>query len=181
MFILMVLSAIYIPACLSLVFALMKKKRIKINKTMTDKNFTVMLPDTILVIGVIAVLVFSIVMFCFTFFSDEIPHYIFYVIFGFFLWVGIYMIVQTLTFKVNVKGEVITVYSFLRKPYSFAFSDIVSAVRQVKNNQVNSERIVIKTSSRKRLIVENAELAYVRFREKIQLKVKSEYLTGFDD
>ncbi len=181
MIIKIILTVILIPACLSLVFALMQKKRIKISKTMSDKNFTVMIPNVVLIIGAMCALMSLTVLLCFTFFSDEIPHYIFYVTFGFFIWGGMYLIIKTLTFKVNVKGELITVYSFLRKPYSFTFSDIVSAVRQVKNNQVKSEIIVIKTCTRKRLVVESAEIAYVRFRKKIQSEVKSEYLIGFEE
>lgn len=175
-----IISAIFIPACLSLVFSLIQKKSIKINKTMSNENFTVMMPDMFLSLGVITILISFLLMMGFTLFSEELPHYVFYVFTGLFIWVGMYLIVQTLTFRVNVNGEKITVYSFLRKPYSFTFNDIASAVRQVKNNQLNSERIVIKTLSGKRLIVENAEISYKRFRDKIQMKVKSEYLTGFD-
>jgi hypothetical protein len=96
-----------------------------------------------------------------------------------FFGVGIYLIIKTLTFKVIVEGNKLTVFSAFRKPYSFTFSEIVSAVRQVKNNQKKSERIVIKTSGGKRVIVENAEINYKRFAKRIQTEVNKERLDGF--
>lgn len=90
------------------------------------------------------------------------------------------MIVKTITFKVIVEGNKITVFSAFRKPYSFTFSEIALAVRQVKNNQKKSERIVITTSNGKRLIVENAEIGYKRFAKRIQSEVKKELLVGFE-
>ena len=115
----------------------------------------------------------------FTFLSNERPHFIFYVVFGLFLWLGTYLIVKTLNFKVIVKEKKITVFSAFRKPYSFTFGEIVSAVRQIKN-QMKSERIVVKTVSGKRLIVESSEISYKRFAKKVQLEVRREYLVGFE-
>lgn len=146
---------------------------------MSDENFTVMIPDIVLIIGVLDVIVDSTLLLCFTFLSEEIPHIIFYVFFGLFLSLGMYLIIKTLTFKVVVKGKKITVYSPFRKVYSFTFDEITSAVRQVKKNQLKSERIVIKNKAGKRLIVESAEISYKRFVKKIQLEVKNEYLVGF--
>lgn len=116
----------------------------------------------------------------FTFLSNERPHFIFYVVFGLFLWLGTYLIVKTLNFKVIVKEKKITVFSAFRKPYSFTFGEIVSAVRQTKKNQMKSERIVVKTVSGKRLIVESSEISYKRFAKKVQLEVRREYLVGFE-
>lgn len=116
----------------------------------------------------------------FTFLSDERPHLIFYVFFGLGIWLGTYLCVKTLTFKVVVKDEIITVFTAFKKPYSFTFDEIVSAVHQVKKNQMKSERIVIKTTNKKRLIVESGEVSYKRFAKKVQLEVKKEYLVGFE-
>ena len=91
-----------------------------------------------------------------------------------------YLILKTLNFKVIVKGENITVFSTFRKPYSFTFNEIVSAVRQVKKNQVKSERIVIRTVDGRKLIVESVEISYERFAKRIQAEVRSEYLVGFE-
>lgn len=175
-----ILLAIFLPACMALIFSVMQKSNVKISNKMSDENFTVIIPGMVVTIGAMCALMSSAVLLGFTFLSEEQPHLIFYLIFGLFLWLGTYLIVKALTFKVIVKGEKITVFSPFRKPYSFTFSEIVSAVRQVKKNQIKSERIVIKTAVGNRLIVESSEISYKKFAKRIQLEVKKEYLGGFE-
>lgn len=175
-----ILSAIFIPACVMATFAMIQKSNVKTNKTMTDKQFVVMIPKIVLVIGVICDLMSVVVLLVFTLFSQKLPHVIFYIVFGSFLWLGTYLILKTLKFKVIVKGEEITVYSIFAKPYTFTFDEIIFAMRQVKRNQVKSERIVIKTIFGKRFIVESQEISYKRFSQRIKSEVKSEYLVGFE-
>ena len=127
----MILLIIFLPAVVMLAFSLIKKSGDKVSNKMSDKNFTVMLSDMVLWVGVFACLTASVVLLVFSFFSEELPHWIFYVTFGGFFWSGMYLILKTLNFKVIVKGENITVFSTFRKPYSFTFNEIVSAVRQV--------------------------------------------------
>lgn len=174
-----ILSAIFIPAGVSLFFSYMQIERCKQEKKATSENFTVYIPSMVCGIGVIGVIVLSIPIVAFTFFSAERPHLIFYICFGGGIWLSIYLIVKTLTFKVSVKGENITVYSAFRKPYTFTFDEIDSALRQVKKNQLKSERIVIKTTCRRRVIVESAEVSYHRFLNKVKEKVAPERLSGF--
>lgn len=176
----MILLIIFLPAVVMLAFSLIKKSGDKVSNKMSDKNFTVMLSDMVLWVGVFACLTASVVLLVFSFFSEELPHWIFYVTFGGFFWSGMYLILKTLNFKVIVKGENITVFSTFRKPYSFTFNEIVSAVRQVKKNQVKSERIVIRTVDGRKLIVESVEISYERFAKRIQAEVRSEYLVGFE-
>ncbi|MCL2860500.1 MAG: hypothetical protein FWF46_08165 [Oscillospiraceae bacterium] len=85
---------------------------------------------------------------------------IFYIIFGLFFFLGAYLALKALKFKVIVQGEDISVYDIFIKTYTFKFDDIVLVTRQVKKNQLNSERMVIKTKLGKKLIVESAEIAY---------------------
>lgn len=176
-----IISAL-LPACITFVFTIMQIQRAKgdSREKVSDDNFTVMLPSMFMAVGAMGIIAALAVMLGFTFFSDEIPHPVFYVVFGLLLWLGIYLVVKTLTFRVIVKGKEITVFSALRKPYSFTFDDVVSAVRQVKKNRVESERIVIRTVSGRRLIVESAEISYKRFAKRIQLEVDKERLTGFE-
>ena len=174
-----ILSAILIPAAISLFFSYMQIDRCKQEKRATSENFTVFIPSTVCGLGVIGVIVLLVLMLSFTFFSAERPHFIFYICIGGCLWLPLYLIVKTLTFKVNVKGESITVYSAFRKPYTFTFDEIASALRQVKKNQLKSERIVIKTTGRRRVIVESAEVSYHRFLNKVKEKVAPERLSGF--
>lgn len=175
-----ILSAIFIPACVMTIFSAIQKSNIKTSKTMTDKQFVVMIPKIVLVIGITCDVMSVMVLLGFTLFSQELPHAIFYIVFGLFLWLGTYLVFKTLKFRVIVKGEEITVCSIFAKPYTFTFSEIISAVRQVKRNQVKSERIVIRTVFGKRLIVESTEISYKRFLQRIKSEVKSEYLFGFE-
>lgn len=175
-----ILLIIFLPACLALIFSVMQNAAIKTSDTMSDENFTVMIPSIVIIIGAMCALMSLAVLLGFIFLSDERPHFIFYVVFGFFFWLGTYLIIKTLTFKIIVNEGKITVFSAFRKPYSFTFDEVVSAVRQVKKNQMKSERIVIKTVFSKRLIVESSEISYKRFAKKIQLEVKKECLVGFE-
>lgn len=175
-----ILSAIFIPACVMATFAMIQKSNVKTNKTMTDKQFVVMIPKIVISIGLVLDFLCVMIVIGFTLFSEKIPHIIFYIIFGLGIWLGTYLALKTLKFKVIVKGEEITVQNIFGKPFTFTFSEIVSAVRQVKKNQVKSERIVVKTTSGKKLIVESAEISYKRFLNRIKSEVKSEYLLGFE-
>ena len=174
----MMLLAI-LPSGIALIFSVMQNQTIEVSKTMTNKNFTVALPNMVLIVGAMAVFTALAVMLGFTFLSDEKPLLIFYVVFGALLWLGTYLIVKTLTFKVMVRDNLITVYSAFRRPYSFTFSEIASAVRQVKDNQVKSERIVIKTTTNRKLIVERTEISYRKFVARILSEVPQERLVGF--
>lgn len=174
-----ILSAILIPPGIMLIFSLLGKEKSKKSKKMTDDNFAVMIPNIAIIVGTLLVIEALALLLGFTFLSAERPHFIFYLFVGLFLWFGIYLIIRTISFKVVVKKEKITVFSFLRKEYSFTFDEIVSVVRQVKKNKVKSERLIIKTCAGKKLIVENAEISYDRFKKVIISKVKREILIGF--
>lgn len=157
-----------------------QKSNSKINKTISAENFVVMIPKTVLFIGIIGDLMFALIVLGFTCFSEELPHIIFYIVFGLFFWLGTYLILKTQKFRVIVKGKEITVCSVFAKPYTFTFNDIISAVRQVKRNQVKSERIVVRTAFGKKLIVESTEISYKRFLQRVKSEVKSERLFGFE-
>ena len=175
-----ILLAIFLPVCITLVYSVIRRIDSNTSKAMTNEHFTVSIPQIVLIIGITCALMSTAVILGFTFLSEEVPHLIFYIIFGLFLWLGMYLVLKTLRFRVVVKDKIITVYSIFSKPYTFEFSEIISAVRQVKKNQVKSERIVIKTTSGKKLIVESFEISYKRFLQRIRLEVKNELLSGFE-
>ena len=93
---------------------------------------------------------------------------------------GTYLLFKALTFKVFVKDNRITVCSGLKKPYSFVFSEINIAIRQIKNNRIKSERIVVKTITGKKLIIESTEISYFRFLDRISSEVSRDRLVGFE-
>ena len=49
---------------------------------------------------------------------------------------------------------------YRKKPYSFTFSDIIAVQHQVKERYTPAERIVVKTKSGRKVIVEHSEAGY---------------------
>lgn len=153
-------------------------KQVKITKT--KENFVVSIPRIVFWIGAVESIVCWLVMTLFTVFSDPDPHWIFYITFGLFSLLGLYLVVKTVTFRVVVKGDLITVYSALRRPYSFRFNEIVFVKRQVKQTYYGQgERMIIKAKDKKRVIVESSEISYFRMLDKIKNKVSNDLRTGF--
>lgn len=175
-----ILSVIFVPIFVSIAFYYLQKSKTKTIKKTTNEQFVVKLPEAVLVIGIIVILMCTSLIIGFTFFSEETPHLIFYIVFGFFLWLGTFLVLKTLKFKLIVTGKEIKVHSIFLKSFIFTFSDIISAVRQVKKNQLKSERLVIKTINGKKIIVESSLVSYNRFYKKIISEVKNECLHGFD-
>lgn len=174
------LTSILTPVFLTLVFSVILISRQKADEKTSDMHFKVTVPKMVMTLGFALMLMSTLIMLCFTLFSEELPHWIFYLVLGLSILVGLYMVLKTLRFKVIVEGEKITVFSIIRRPYTFTFSEIVSAVRQVKKNQLKSERMVIKTASGKKLIVESAEISYERFKKRVGSEVEKQYLVGFE-
>lgn len=171
---------IFIPAFILLIFSIIKKTKIISNKRMTDKNFTIFIPNIVAIIGAILSIISAIILLSFTLFSDTIPHIIFYIVFGLFLWLGMYLVLKTLCFRLIIKDKVITSYSIFGKSYTFTFCDIISVVRQIKQNRVKSERMIIKTKHNKKIIVESTEISYFKFLNRIKSEVNTDFLHGFE-
>ena len=175
-----IFSCILIPSAISLVFSMIQKSKIKYNKRMTNKNFVVMNSNIIAVIGVLDAIASIIVLFGFTFFSEKLPHIIFYVVFGLFFWLGMYLIVETLCFKVIVKNKTIIVCKKFRKPFTFIFDDITFVIRKVSKNRYKTEKMKIKTKLGKIVRVDNNEICYYRFMNRIKEEVNAKFLHGFE-
>jgi len=175
-----IISAL-LPTILTLVFSIMSKSKTKAHKRMTDQRFVLELPKMIATIGLVGDLVFTVLIVAQTIFSKETPHIVFYIFFGFAIWIGAYLALKTLLFRVVVSNEKIIVHDFLRKPYEFMFSDIRSVVRQTKRTyRGGAERMIIRTSFGKKLVVEYIELSYERLLKRIKSDVPHELLSGFD-
>jgi len=86
-----------------------------------------------LFVGIIDSIMAICVMLGFTLFSPELPHVIFYIVFCFFLLIGIYLILKTKYFKLIVEDdEKIIVCSPINTIYTFDFQDIRTVIRQTK-------------------------------------------------
>ena len=168
-------------------FVKAQESKAEANQTMSDEYFIIKLPMNFFVPGVAGIIVFATIMLGFTLFPNETSDgsrltvmILFYCVCGGFTWLCLFLALKTVKFKVVVKGDEIIVYSVFSKPYSFIFGEIVSVLREVKNNQLKSERMVIETITGKTFVVESAEISYERFLRKIKSEVKSELLEGFD-
>lgn len=107
---------------------------------------------------------------------------IFYVIFGAFFWLGIYLVIKTIRFRIVAEKDQITVYPLFSRAYTFTFEDITSVERQTKNmNRRQAERIVIRTKQGRKVIAEDAFIAYFKFVDKIQAFVDVSKLKGFEE
>jgi len=142
-------------------------------------SFVVQYPKFIFYIGVLCNIVFIIVLLGFTLFSKQLPHLIFYIFCAMFLSWGTYLILKGCKFKVIVTGLQIAVFPVFKKSYTFSFIDIVEVRRQVKKNQMKSERIVIKTKFGQKLVLESQAIAYNMFVVELKDKVNHKYLFGF--
>lgn len=87
--------------------------------------------------------------------------------------------IKVLRWCVVVKKTEIAIHYMLRPSRSFSISDIVSATREVKDNYVASERIVIRTGGHIRLVVERAMYSYDRFSRMILQNVPESRRKGW--
>lgn len=137
-----VIAAVFVPLIVISVFSLIVRLSGKV-KTDGDKNsLIVKYPKGNIFIGAFADSLFILMGILFTIFSEETPHVFMYIILGFFVWAGFYIIFKTLTFKLIIEDYEITVYSAFRKPYQITYDNISSVKRQVKGNAAGSERML---------------------------------------
>jgi len=172
------LSSLLIPFCVILVLSLIRRSADKSSNKMSDNDFCVQIPKGVFVLGLIGTLLF-VVFGCISIFdADEDFSSVLTagVVCGVLSSLGVYLMVYTLSHKVIVKNNDITVFSAFNKPYSFTFDDIISAKRKVLGQ---NEKIVVKTSRGKKFAVEMGESAYEKFVAAIKIKAKAEYLHGF--
>lgn len=177
----------FIPMIVSAVIGILNGKRAEaryntiVTKTNahTSENFTVAFPYSLLKLGIVCDAILIAFALAFTFSPDGPPEPLFYVIWGGFCMIGVYLIILTLCSKVIVREKTIIALSFLRKPYVFTFDEISSVKRQVKQNKVESERMVIRTTSGRKVIVERGQDFYRTFMDKIKSEVEKSKLVGF--
>lgn len=174
-----VIAAVFVPLIVISVFSLIVRLSGKV-KTTGDKNSLIVeYPKGNVFIGAFADALFIIMGILFTIFSEETPHVLMYIILGFFVWAGFYIVFKTLTFKLIIEDYKITVYSAFRKPYQITYDNISSVKRQVKGNAAGSERMVIKTDTGKKVIAESSAVGYREFKREIKYNVDKAKLKGF--
>ena len=151
------------------------------NKKRNPNKIILNVPEIVRYLGIINSVIFSIFAIVFILTSEEQLHWSFYIFYGAFISVGVFMVVLTKRWKVVVKNDKITVYTLINGQYSFTCDEIVSIQRQTKKNRVKSERIVIKTSGKKKLIVESSHTSYFKFVSYLIDNTEISIRSGFED
>lgn len=154
-----------IPLVVLLVITYIKK--FVNSKPYNTSEFIVRIPTIVSVIGLTLCLCSIITMICFSIFSYPKPHMIFYIVFILFMYLGLYLFIKTIIFRVYVKGIYITVHPLLSKQYTCTFFDIISVKKQTKST--GAERIIIRFKSKRKLILENSEICYKEFIDKLYM------------
>ena len=153
---------------------------IKTNNIDSNDNFIITLPRILITLNIIINLIVTIVMILHTFFAKEIPHIIFYILFGTIFLIGLYIIIKVSTYKIIINEKNITIHSIFKKPYTFTFDDIVFVKREIKNTYYHlAEKIIIKNTVGKKIIVESLCQNYEKFIVKVKENVDDSKLYGF--
>ena len=152
-------------------------------KKQQSKGFTVCVPQAFVVVGALDVIVFGLfIVLSSLIWPDESAknRITFYVVFGLFVLLGIYMIVKALRFRIVVKNEQIKVTPVATKSFVFTFDDIEIVKRQVKKryNKGQAERIIIQTKQGKKLAVDSSYVSYRKLVERIIETVEKSKLIG---
>lgn len=178
---LVMILAIFIPACIALLVNVFLVNTDKAPKGKSKHRYAVYLSQLVLMIGIVGVIFLGMFVFLAPFIWGDV-HFIFYIVFGSGIWAGIYMIIYQMRFCIVVEQEKITVYPLFRRSYSFTFHDVHTVKRQTKNlYKGQAERIVLRTEQGKKVIAESSFVNYFKFTEQIQICVDLSKLSGFRD
>ena len=145
------------------------------------KKIVLTVPAIVGYIGIIDFVIFSMLTIYFIFTTKGQLHWSFYLFYGLFISVSMFMIILSIKWKVIVKKDDIVVYPLIGEKYSFSFDEIISIERQVKRNRKKSERVIIKTNTKKKLIVESAHISYFKFILYLLEMTEPNIRCGFED
>ena len=142
-------------------------------------KIVVYVPKVLYTLGVIESTFCAFLMAYFIVSSKETLPLVFYIIYGLLISIGIFAVLLQKRWRVVVQNSQITVYPFIGAKYTFTYDEIVSIKRQIKKNRVKSERVVIKTINKKKLIVENSHIGYEIFLKQLILETNEGIRIGF--
>ena len=151
-------------------------------KKQQSKGFTVCVPQAFVVVGALDVIVFGLfIVLSSLIWPDESAknRITFYVVFGLFVLLGIYMIVKALRSRIVVENEQIKVTPVASKSFVFTFDDIETVKRQVKKRyKGQAERIIIHTKQGKKITVDSSYVSYKKLVKRIIEVVEKSKLLG---
>lgn len=173
----------FLSIALSLVFTSLRNAKSDPRGGMTDQEFVVKYPRIIAWIGFVGNAILVAVGIILTLYwsgkANTTSFVLFYVVFGLFILLGTYLVIKCLIFRIDVSGEQIKAHNLFRKPHIFSFNDIDSAEVQIKASNINPERIIIITTSGKKIIAESMAKAYDRLVKRVKEEVPPERLKGY--
>ena len=166
----------FVPLIVLLIDSAIKKPK-NVRKSITDKHFTVEYPNYMLGLGVLDCVGVLFIFLLYVVDGRTPTRFDIYElsILVLLFWMWTYLIIKPVASKIVVSNDKITVYSFLKKVYSFNFSDIASVkLRGKKFYYCYAEKITIVTKQGKKFKVENLEIQYERFCKLIKANVPNE-------
>ena len=175
--------AITMPTVLTFVFTAIRNAKSNPRGGITDQEFVVKYPRIIAWIGFVGNAILVAVGIILTLYwsgkANTTSFVLFYVVFGLFILLGTYLVLKCLIFRIDVSGEQIKAHNLFRRPHTFSFNDIDSAEVQIKVSNINPERIIIRTTSGKKIIAESMAKSYDRIVKRVKEEVPSERLKGY--
>lgn len=174
-----ILMGVLVPLCISGVFVLMSVLNARGLKSHIKNQLVVQLPSFTGTIGLFGAFLMIGITILLSVVSSPTPHPVFYVLMSVLTYMSLFLFLKAKFWRITVEDNIINVHPIVKKPYSFHFQDIIFVKRQVKQNRVNSERVVIKTSTGKKVIAESAELGYEQLVKLIVERVDNQFLEGF--
>lgn len=178
-----ILFVVLLPICISSFVNINHKIAKRASKRASKNNFIVYAPEIYAIIGFLVAFVFG----TFMLFSPLLwPNengkslIFFYISFGAFVLLGIYIIIKTLRFRIVVERVFLTVYPLFQKSYSFTFDEVKTVTRQIKKRyNGRTERIIILTNQGKRVVVDSSFVSYKKLVKIIQENITVSKLIGF--
>lgn len=175
--------AITMPTVLTFVFTAIRNAKSNPHGEMTDQEFIVKYPNSIIVLGLsfggigLAITVFLNIYWYIT--TNDRLFFIFDCIIGPIILFFAYIALKGMIFRVVVSGEQITVHDIFRTPRRFTFSDIEHARIRINSGDMNPESLILKTSVDKRMVVDGMTVEYERLVKRVKAEVPSERLEGY--
>lgn len=166
-----IIFAILLPICISSFVNINRTLTKRASKRASKNKFIIYIPEVYAVVGFLVAFVFS----AFILFSPLLwPNengkslIVFYISFGAFVLLGIYIIIKSLRFRIVVDKGVLTVYPLFQKSYSFTFDEVEIVTRQTKKRYEGyAERLVVRTKDGKKTIIESSFVNYKKMVEQI--------------
>lgn len=156
--------SIYVPVVILCVITAFRRLKYPTILSVSEKRFSIYIAEFAAWIGAMLCITFTAMLIGFSIGVQEKPHLFFYVVCGVFVWVGTYITIKALCFRIDVKNEKIIVYSLLHEPRDLYPGDLISVKRQTKQARTHQmERIVIESNHVGRIVVENSFINYDRF------------------